>query len=431
MAIAALNKDKAAYTKAAYRANYFPKISASGNYLFSDMSLKAGLPKAYLPTFAPDPSGALVPNVVTGPDGNPVTGADGNPVFKEYAYFPGADFSLKMNNLFMAGIYAEQPIYAGGKIKAAYNMARIGDEIAGLGSELARAEVIVKADEAYWTYVQAREMLGLALSYRETLDELLRNVEAAVATGLRHRNDALKVQVKFNEAELQLRRAENGARLALKNLCYVTGLPSGSEPLIPASFDDEALPSPLPEGAYSDRPEYAMLREQVRLKEEEVKLVRADFLPKVGIMANYGYVNGLTLNNGKLLDKASFAALASVGIPLFQWGEGRNKVRAAKAERAAALLQQEDAGEQMALELARASDRCDESAMEVELTARSLEQADENMNVSRLQYEGGMETLSGYLEAQTARRQAQSEHVDALTRQRLNRTYYLKAAGRL
>jgi outer membrane protein TolC len=53
------------------------------------------------------------------------------------------------------------------------------------------------------------------------------------------------------------------------------------------------------------------------------------------------------------------------------------------------------------------------------------------MRLSGQQYEAGMETLSAYLEARTVRQQARTEHINALTRQRLNQTYYLKAAGKL
>ncbi|MDR0415283.1 MAG: TolC family protein [Prevotellaceae bacterium] len=432
-AIAALNKDKALYTKRAYRANYFPKFSASGSYLYTNMRLTQRIPEAYLPTFVPDPAtGGLKPNVFVVPGIGAIIGADGIPIFNEYAYFPGMDFSLKLSNFWMAGVSAEQPIYMGGKITAAYKMAQAGDEIAALSQQLARAEIIVKTDEAYWTYVQTNELVKLALSYRKTLDELMRNVQAAESVGLKHRNDVLKVQVKMNEAELQLRQAENGKRLARKNLCHVMGVSADSAVVLPESFENEGLTVDTAQApSYSSRPEYAMLEKQVRLKEQETKLVRSDFLPRVGVRASYGYMDGVTLNNAKLFDRASFSALASVSIPLFQWGEGRNKIRAAKAERNAAQLQRDNISEQMALELARASDKCDESALEVELTARSLEQAEENAKVSGLQYEGGMEPLSAYLESQTVWQRARMEYVNALTRQRLNQTYYLKAAGML
>jgi outer membrane protein TolC len=433
ISIASHNKEKAEYTVKAYKANFFPKISASGNYLYSNTKMKGVLQGNYLPTFVPDPvTGELRPNILTSPDGMPVMGADGNPIFRQYTYFPGMDFSLSLNNTWMAGVRAEQPIYTGGKITSAYRMAQIGDKIAGLGRELSRAEVIVKVDEAYWTYVKTRELVTLALSYQRVIAELFRDVQNAHEVGLKHRNDVLKVQVKVNEAELQLRQAENGNRLARKNLCYVTGLPLDTEISLPASFDESAGLKAESIADYTSRPEYAMLEHQVLLKEQEIKLTRSDFLPKIGVAANYGYINGLKLNDHKLFGgTASFSALVSVNIPLFQWGEGRNKIRAAEAERSIARLQQDDVARQMELDLAQSFDKWDESLLEVQLTARSLDQAQENMRVSDDRYKAGMETLADYLETQTVWQRAWTEHVDALTRLRLNHTYYLKAAGKL
>ena len=424
-AIAARNKEIVDFTQKSYRTNYLPKFSATGNYFYSNVTMNKTLPGNYLPTFVPDPAtGQLVPNILT-------MGPDGNPIFKEYAFFPDMDISLKMSGTWMAGLRAEQPVYMGGKIKSAYKMSQIGNEIANLNQTLTHAEIIVKTDEAYWTYVQTGELVKLALSYQKVVTELLRNVQDAQEVGLRHRNDVLKVQVKVNEAELQVRQAENGVTLSRKNLCHMMGLPLDSDIILPESFDESSLITPDHSADYVSRPEYAMLTKQIELKEQQEKLIQSDFLPKVGVMANYGYLNGLTLNGDKLLNRASFFAVASVSVPVFQWGEGRNKIRAAQIEREVTQLQRDDISEQMALDLARALDKCDESDLEVQLTARSLEQAQENMKVSGDQYAEGMETLADFLEAQTVWQRAWMEHINAKARQRFNQTYYLKAAGKL
>ena len=421
--IAAYNVEIANYTQKSYRSNYLPKLSASGNYFYSNVTMHKTLPGNYLPTFVPDPAkGELVPNILT-------IYPDGTPIFKEYAYFPDMDISLKLSGTWMAGLRAEQPVYMGGKIASAYKMSKIGSELANLNTTLTRAEIIVKTDEAYWTCVQTCELVKLALSYRKVVTELLRIVQDAEEVGLKHRNDVLKVQVKVNEAELQLRRAENGVILSRKNLCHIMGLPLDSDISLPDSFDELSTVTTDRLTDYVARPEYAMLEKQIELKEQQVQLVKSDFLPKVGVMANYGYLNGLKLNGDKLLDRASFFAVASVSVPLFQWGEGRNKVRAARAECAVIQLQRDDLSEQMALDLAGALDKCDESVLEVRLTARSLEQAQENMKVSGDQYTAGMESLADYLEAQTVWQRAWTEHINAKARQRFNQTYYLKATG--
>ena len=123
--------------------------------------------------------------------------------------------------------------------------------------------------------------------------------------------------------------------------------------------------------------------------------------------------------------------MLSVKIPVFHWGEGLNKIRAAKAEKQIMQLQRDDLNEKMNLEMAQALNKCSESELEVALTLRSLEQAEENMKTSRNQYEAGMEILANYLEAQTLWQQAWMELINAKIAQRLNETYYLKSSGGL
>jgi len=76
IAIAARKGEKASADVLAYRANYLPKFSLSGNYLLSNASSKLSLPGGYLPTFVPNAEGTLVPNLVDG-------SSTSNPVFKQ------------------------------------------------------------------------------------------------------------------------------------------------------------------------------------------------------------------------------------------------------------------------------------------------------------------------------------------------------------
>jgi outer membrane protein TolC len=422
--IAAKNKEKSAYIKNVYRANYFPKISGAANYLYTNTHLDKTIRGNYLPTFVPDPAtGELKPNILT-------LDPSGNPIFKEYAWFPDMNLSLKLSGTWMAGLRLEQPIYLGGKIVAADRMAKTGDEIASLNQQYTAATVIVKTDEAYWTCIQMVELHKLARSYKSMLDELLKNVSDAHAAGLKHKNDVLKVQVKVNEAELQLLRAENALRLSKKNLCHITGLTSDGDISFPATFDEYIVDLPYSD-EFSSRPEYAILDRQIQLKQQQIKLTRSDFLPQAGILVNYGYINGLKLNDEKLFNRASLSIIATVSIPIFQWGEGRNKIRAAETDLAIARLERDNVGALMQLEITGAIDKCKESQVEVRLMRRSMQQAEENMNLSKSQYEAGMETLSNYLESQTVWQRSYVEHINAIARQQLNRTYYHKAAGML
>src|SRR5690625_7864287 len=110
------------------------------------------------------------------------------------------------------------------------------------------------------------------------------------------------------------------------------------------------------------------------MKDREVDLARSDFLPILGIMGAYGYTNGLKFNGRSLIDDRSLSALLSVNIPIFNWGEGRNKVNEAKMERTIAQMKLEDTEQKMMLEATKAINELNEAQLEVQLTSKSVEQ---------------------------------------------------------
>lgn len=384
--------DKSDATAKAYHTNFLPKFSAYGMGYYgnstSDINIKTGIPDFDL------------------------------------------DFKLKMNNTYMGEVSVEQPIYMGGKITSAYKMSKIGEEIAGLNRKLTELEVIVETDKAFWMHVQATELQKSALKYKETVNEFHRVVTNAVSAGMKSKNDLMKVQVQVNQAELQLRRAENAVRLARMNLCRMLGLPLQSDIHLSETFTEQFIDLGSYSGIHS-RPEYGMLSKQIDLKAQEKRLIRSDFLPTIGVKGSYNYINGIKLNDDKLFDNGSFSAMISVNIPLFNWGEGAKKVRAAEMDRKIVQLQRDEMSEKMELELQQAINAYNEALLEVELTKTSLTQAGENLKMSRDHYDAGMETISDYLEAQTIRQNADTEYIIAKAKLEISKTEFLKASGGL
>ncbi len=344
---------------------------------------------------------------------------------------PTYDLKYKVGWLYSGSLLMTQPLYMGGKIRAGYNMAKTAVEMAKQNERLTDAQVIQQADEAYAKVVKATELVGVAERYGALLKELDRNVESAVRHGLKLQNDQMKVRVKMNEVELQLRRAQNGVRLAKMNLCHVIGRPLLSEVEVNPNYPevDDALA--LQTADISQRPEMAILEYQNEMARQKVALTRSEMLPTVALLAKYGYLNALELNDKTLLDGWNFTGGVTVSIPLYHFGEHTNKLKAAKAQEEQTRLERENKGEMMMLELTQAANNLDEARLEAQLSEKSLEQAEVNMNLSGQQYEAGFETLSDYLEAQAQWQQAYETKVDAHFRLYLSSVAYLKAAGRL
>ena len=339
--------------------------------------------------------------------------------------------NYKIGMVYMGGIQVEQPLYMGGKIRAAYKMSLLGKEMAQLSETLTASEVIVKTDQAYAQVIKAKEMKKVADKYNAVLVELKKNVESAYKHGLKPQNDVLKVQVKLNESELNIRKAGNALRLATMNLCHYIGKPLTSDIRTADNFPEVAQDIRLQISDISARPEYAILNQQVAIAKQQVKLNRSELLPQIGVKGSYDYIHGLEINDQDLFNKGSFSVLLNVSVPLFHFGERTNKVRAAKAKLEQTRLEQENMNEQMLLELTQAANNLDEAQLESTIAERSLQQAEENMRVSRSQYDVGLETLSDHLEAQALWQQAYETHVDARFRLYLNYVAYLKATGTL
>ncbi len=414
---AALKTQQAELTRKSTHALFFPDFSLQG----------VGLYDTGNGTYSLDFQSMLAP--LAGQLGQIIQGM-GLPVTQlPQLNVPQYDIDYKVGWMYTAGVTLKQPIYMGGKIRAAYKMSQMGVEMARQNERLTDAQVIMQTDEAYAQVVKAEELVEVALRYQDLLKQLDKNVESAVRHGMRMDNDRMKVLVKMNEAELQLLRARNGVTLAKMNLCRMLGRPLLSDITVSHTYPMVTDAAVLRGTNISDRPEMALLEGQVQLAEGEAKIARSAMLPQVALLAKYGYTYGLELNNRTLLDGWSFAGGVTVTVPLFHFGERMNKLKAARLKAQEAQLKRDEKKELMELELAQASLKVDEAESELALAQTALQQAERNMQLSEQQYKAGFETLSDYMESQAQWQQAYEREVDAHFQLYLSSITYLKVAG--
>lgn len=424
---AAMQAEQYKHTQKAYLANFFPKFtgnvldvqSLNGKQQFNvDLSkfVPAELSQMmapYVQQFQDFLSQILSPQALQG----------------LAALDPTIGIGYKVGNVFHTGVTLEQPIYMGGKISSAYKMSKLGAQMAQSNQRLTQEQVILETHEAYALLLQASQMHQVALQYDSLLTQLMSDVTAAERHGLRGHNDVLKVQVKKSEAELQVRQAQNAIRLAQMNLCHYIGLPLTSQPevvpivpqIVPASKD----------ASITNRTEYNILELKSQLSAQQVKLTRSDFLPQLGVMAHYGYTHGFEIMDQYLFKKPSGMVMINLTVPIYHANEGYHKIRAARLEHERTLIEQETLMEKMNLELQQAANKLDESILELELTDKSVEQAEDNLRASKKSFDVGLESLSDLLEAQTLWQQAYAKHVIAQAQVIVNTVRYKKASGTL
>lgn len=251
--------------------------------------------------------------------------------------------TMSMRGVYMAGISVTQPIFAGGKIVAANKLAGIGRHGAAEQERMTRSQVSADAQTYYWNYVAVLSKIDMLRAYMAQVDTAYRNTSVSVKAGMSTETDLLRIDARRSQVAYQLEQVEAGANLCRMALCNAIGV-SLDTPLEPA---DKDIPVIIPDGIgdydLSARPEMQLLQVDVDAKGQQVNIVRADYLPQLGVMAGwsaYGNmkIKGMAEPDGNYhpynqsISSNGWNIMLSLKVPLFHWGEGVKKVKHAKLD---------------------------------------------------------------------------------------------------
>ncbi len=444
----------AEYKKKQAKAAYFPKVDASLSYLHMSDEMYLLSEDKFLPIGTKMADGTFgfrqdqVSNQWTMIDGQPVpldaNGVPFNPKtdpekiqWKDYTTIPRDELVVDMRNTFLGALTLVQPVYMGGKIYQANKMAQIGIDIAKEQQNAEVAEVLYDTENAYWTVVSVGNKVKTATDYQKLLVQLNQNVSELVNEGMATKSDMLKVKVKLNEVNMSLTKAQNGLNLAKMQLCRQIGLPMTGDVVLTDEISNQ-INMPLNtsglssvDEVYENRSEIKSLEKLIDLSESKKKLAVANYLPEVGLIANYMYTNPDFFNGFEKEFSGSWNVGVVMKIPVLHWGESKQKVRIAKSERFINELKLNDAKEKIELQYRQAVYKIDESNKKLLSTQSNLEQAEENLKYAQLSYDEGLVGVTDVLDAQAAWFAAYSDQTDAQIECKLNQLYLKKVKGEL
>ena len=128
-----------------------------------------------------------------------------------------------IHNVFFGAVTLTQPIFMGGKIIAMNRITHFAEDLAVAMRNSEAENLIYAVDAAYWQIVSLVAKENLATSYVALLDTLHRNVDAMVREGVATQSDLLSVNVKLNQAQIDLLKVENGVTLSRMALARKLG----------------------------------------------------------------------------------------------------------------------------------------------------------------------------------------------------------------
>jgi outer membrane protein TolC len=384
--------------------SYFPKVNAGFSAVkMSDYMIKGSIPQMNLPVY----------------DGNPANLAAAT----QFAYFPAIALNL-VDYMNIGYAMAAQPLFTGGRIYNGNKLTKTGYEISCENLEMTVTEVLVKTEEFYWNIRALNEKLITVDSYRKLLDNLYHDVSLALDAGLVQRTDLLKVQLKQNELEADRLKLTDGIALSKKALCQYIGIPYDSAIILTDTITIISDPVTLyvnPREAVKTRNEYKILEKAVQAENLQKKMVAGEYLPQiaVGVAGVYTDVMDKTDELGM--------AFATLSVPISDWWGGTHKIRQSRAKVENANNKLIETSELLALQIDQAQSDLKQNYFYIGNAEKSVEQAQENLKVTKDNYDAGVIRMSDLLEAQSIYQGALDSLTEAKCNYQISRAKYLKA----
>lgn len=438
---AAHYQQKAAFT------NFLPKIDMMGTYMRTEkeISLLSDDQKSAISNIgtAVAPMGQKLQQILSS---DPSLAPLLTPLQSVMGTLPGAlnqvgqgmvdALRTDTRNMFGGMVTLTQPIFMGGKIIAYNKITKFAEQLAESQHATELQDVILNTDQAYWQVISLVNKKKLAESFLDLVKKLDSDVSKMVAEGVATKADELSVKVKVNEAEMTLTKVENGLSLSKMVLCQLCGIPLDTPiTLADESMENITLPDTYIEGnvntALSNREELKSLELASKIYRQKVNVTRSEFLPSVGLTATYLVTNPSLVNGFERKMRGMWGLGMMVKIPVFHWGEGIYKVKAAKAEANIAQYKLDDVKEKVELQVTQATYKVNEATKKLAMAEKNMAKADENLRYANLGFQEGVIPTSNVLEAQTAWLSAQSGKIDAQIDVKMSEIYLNKSMGTL
>jgi outer membrane protein TolC len=305
------------------------------------------------------------------------------------------------------------------KVSAAAALARAKAEIASRGLVVTVAQNYFSALSAQFKLEDARRAADEGNRFLELTQQLEHGGEVAHADTIKAELQAQDRRRQFQEAQL----AVLNTRLDLAVLIF---------PNLQDSFvltDDLRATAPLPaleevqQQAARDNPDLRAALETLHMSSSEVAAARAGYLPSL----NLDYFYGIDAPNfatrsffqGDRLDNLGSSALATLNIPVWNWGATRDRIRQAQLRQKQAKLELSYSQRKLIAEIQSLHAEAETALNQLTGLARSAELAAESQRLTSLRYKDGEATVLEVVDSQTAYVQASNNYHDGAVRYRV------------
>jgi outer membrane protein TolC len=331
-------------------------------------------------------------------------------------------------NGLIGGVFAMQPVFAGGQIVNGNRLAKTGVEVSYLQKQMTENEVLLATEHYFWQLVSLKEKMKTIENAETMLNRILSDVKVAVDAGLTTRNDLLRIELEQNKLQSGKLKAENGLQILKTAFAQHIGLETDTfdieSPTRTLPSGEGIAPPPL-EGAggrlVERRLEYQLLDKSVEAARLQRDMERGKYLPTVAVGVGYDWVKTDAGRNTAMDMNVGFA-VAAVSIPISDWWGGSHAIKRKNLELQTAQITRDENADLLSLQMKQVTNELNEAYKQVLLAQKSIASAEENLKISEDNYNAGVTILSDLLDAQNLLQQSNDQYTEAVT------GYYFKMA---
>ncbi len=320
---------------------------------------------------------------------------------------PGSSEALQLPsaaNAYIGSVSVEQLVFAGNKLRYAKESADLLAGIARLDAAKDSADIAYSVISSYYNLYRLQQSQKVLAQNLASVDRQLKQAEQFFDQGVVTKNDVLRYQLQRSQIELTGLDLETNRKVVNYNFDILLGLPETTV------VEVEEVPGTEAAGtadafistALSNRPELLSSDRRYRLAETNMKSVRSDMLPTVGVGGNLYFINP----TGKFIPPSQ-AYLAPVAIAAnLSWNidklwTGKTRISEARIQQDEAGLQRNVAADRIRTEVNRNFLEYRKAVQRIAVLQVSVEQARENDRIMESKYRNNIASVTDRIDAET------------------------------
>ncbi len=290
-------------------------------------------------------------------------------------------------------------------------------------AEIASRGLVVTVVQSYYAVAASQLKLEAARRNSEEGDRFLKLTQDLEKGGEVAHSDVIKAELQMQERRRQLLEAQLGllnARLDFAVLVF----PDFNDNFELAEDLHASVPLPtlaeVQQRAARDNPDLRAALALVQQAGHEVTGARAGYLPSLSFDYFYGIdATRFAVNNEQGFSNLGTSALATVNIPVWNWGATQSRVKQAELRRTQAQRELSLAQRKLLAKIKSLYAEADTALNELSGLGRSAELSAESLRLTTLRYRGGEATVLEVVDAQTTFAQANTAYQDGAVRYRV------------